>query len=112
MVLVSRSGSFSVRGLVKSFICYTPFRLGDVNCPRSARAGRGRTIGAQFDEAKQHLIPLRLQLLNGTRPDLGMDAVNERLLHLRRQHRRAEGLPPGRHRAAELLEEVLNAART
>ena len=29
-----------------------------------------------------------------------------------RQHRRAEGLPPGRHRAGELLEEVLDAART
>ena len=28
------------------------------------------------------------------------------------QHRRAEGLPPGRHRAGELLEEVFDAART
>src|SRR5258708_34283036 len=40
-----------------------------------------------------------------------MDAVDELLLHFRSQHRRAEGLPPGRHRAAELLEEVPDAAR-
>src|ERR1700722_8617253 len=41
-----------------------------------------------------------------------MDAVDELLLHFRSQHRRAEGLPPGRHRAGELLEEVLDAAWT
>src|ERR1700690_2294473 len=41
-----------------------------------------------------------------------MDAVDELFLPPRRQPRRAEGLPPGRHRAGELLEEVLDAAWT
>src|SRR5262249_28972085 len=70
------------------------------------------TLGPQLDEAKEDLIPLRLQLLDRARSDLGMDAFDEPLLHLRGEHRRAEGLPPGRHRAGELLEEVLDAART
>ena len=41
-----------------------------------------------------------------------MDAVRELLLHFGSQHRRAEGLPPSRHRTGELLEEVLDSART
>src|SRR5215469_1124089 len=69
-----------------------------------------RTLLAQFDEAEENLVPLRLQLLDGARSDLGMDAVDEFLLHFRRQHRRAEGLPPSGHRTSELLEEVLDAA--
>src|SRR5262249_26415665 len=68
------------------------------------------TLGPQFDETEQDLVPLPLQLLDRARSDFGMDAVIELLLHFRRQHRCAEGLPPGRHRAAELLEEVLDAA--
>src|SRR5262245_38653119 len=68
------------------------------------------TLGPQFDETEQDLVPLPLQLLDRARSDFGMDAVDELLLHLRSEHRRAEGLPPGRHRAAELLEEVLDAA--
>src|SRR5258708_20025262 len=43
---------------------------------------------------------------------MGMNAVDELLLHFRGEHRRAEGLPPGGHRAGKLLEEVLDAART
>src|SRR5258707_9646095 len=39
-----------------------------------------------------------------------MNAVDELLLHFGRQYRLAENLPPGRHRAGELLEEVLDAA--
>src|SRR5215470_14424498 len=69
------------------------------------------TLGPQLNEAEQDLVPLRLQLLDGARSDLGMDAVDELLLHLRGEHRGAKGLPPGCHRAAELLEEVLDAAR-
>src|SRR5262245_32312992 len=72
---------------------------------------RLRAPGAQFDEAKQKLVPLRLQLLDGARSDLGMDAVDELFLHLRRQHRRAEALPRSHQGAGELLEEVLDAAR-
>src|ERR1700733_15239045 len=68
------------------------------------------TLGAQFDEAEQDLVPLCLQLLDRPRSNLGMDAVDELPLHVRRQHRRAEGLPPRRHWAGELLEEVLDAA--
>src|SRR5215470_13236466 len=70
------------------------------------------TLGPQFDEAEQDLVPLRLELRDGARSNLGMDALGELLLHLRGEHRRAEGLPPRRHRAGELLEEVLDAART
>ena len=39
-----------------------------------------------------------------------MNAVDQLRLKLRRQFRRAEDLPPGRHRAGELLEEMLDAA--
>src|SRR5882757_6330153 len=67
---------------------------------------------AQLNQAEQDFVALRLQLLDGARSRLGMDAVDELLLHFRSQYRRAEGLPPGRHRAGKLLEEVLDAART
>src|SRR5882757_11470 len=66
---------------------------------------------AQLDQAEQDFVALRLQLLDGARSDLGMDAVDELLLHFRSQHRRAEGLPPSRHRTGELLEEVLDTTR-
>src|SRR5215468_2701711 len=69
------------------------------------------TLGAQLDETEQDLVALRLQILDRARSDLGMNAVDELLLHLRGEQRRAEGLPPGGHRAGELLEEVLDAAR-
>src|SRR5580698_8331906 len=39
-----------------------------------------------------------------------MDAVDELLLHFQSQYRRAEGLPPSRHRTGELLEKVLDTA--
>src|SRR3954469_13458574 len=39
-----------------------------------------------------------------------MNAVDERLLHFGRQYRLSENLPPRRHGAGELLEEVLDAA--
>src|SRR6266403_2225165 len=79
---------------------------------RRFRLARLGNLVAQLDQAEQNFVALRLQLLDGARARLGMDAVDERLLHFRRQYRRAEGLPPGRHRAGELLEEVLDAART
>src|SRR5262249_29918373 len=66
----------------------------------------------QFDKHEQYVVPLLFQVRDGARSDLGMDAVNELLLQLRSEHRRAEGLPPSRHRGGELLEEVLDAART
>src|SRR5216683_7295614 len=80
-------------------------------CRRFRLAGLGNLV-AQLNEAEQDFVALRLQFLDGARADLGMNTVDELLLHLRRQHRRTEGLPPGRHRAGELLEEVLDAART
>src|SRR4030081_2650802 len=79
---------------------------------RRFRLARPRNPVAQLDQAEQGFVALRLQLRDGARSGFGMDAVDEYLLHFRRQHRRAEGLPPGRHRAGELLEEVLNAAWT
>src|SRR5712692_5130192 len=83
---------------------------GDRRCRfRLARLGN---LVAQLDQAEQDFVALRLQLLDGARSSLGMDAVDELLLHFRSQHRRAEGLPPGRHRSGELLEEVLDAAWT
>src|SRR6267378_2713430 len=81
---------------------------GDRRCRfRLARLGN---LVAQLDEAEQDFVALRLQLLDGARACLGMDAVDELLLHFRSQYRRAEGLPPGRHRAGELLKEVLDDA--
>src|SRR5262249_11678831 len=67
-------------------------------------------LGAQFDETEESLVPLRLQFLDRARSDFGMDAVDVLPLPLVRQYRRADGLPPGRHRTAELLEEMLDAA--
>src|SRR6266852_3615333 len=79
---------------------------------RRFRLARLGNLVAQLNQAEQDFVALRLQLLDRARSDLGMDAVDQLLLHFRSQHRRAEGLPPGRHRAGELLEEVLDAART
>src|SRR6266567_6976929 len=79
---------------------------------RRFRLARLGNLFAQLNQAEQNFVALRLQLRNGARSSLGMDAVDEYLLHFRSQHRRAEALPPGRHWAGELLEEVLDAART
>src|SRR6266852_234 len=79
---------------------------------RRFRLARLGNLVAQLDQAEQDFVALRLQLLDGARSGLSVDAVDELLLHFRSQHRRAEGLPPGRHWAGELLEEVLDAART
>ena len=38
---------------------------------------------AQLDQAEQDFVALRLQLLDGARSGLGMDAVDELLLHFR-----------------------------
>src|ERR1700752_3108181 len=76
---------------------------------RLARLGN---LVAQLKQAEQDFVALRLELSDGARTDLGMDAVDELFLHFRSQHRRAEGLPPGRHWTAELLEKVLDTART
>src|SRR5438552_7583510 len=67
-------------------------------------------LGAQLEQPQQDLVALRLQLGNRARADLGMNALDELPLHIGRQYRLPENLPPGRHRAGELLEEVLDAA--
>src|SRR5262249_13157596 len=54
------------------------------DCVWSDRLG---TLGPQFDEAEQNLVPGCLELLDAARADLGMDAVDELLLHLGRQYR-------------------------
>src|SRR5882672_3973529 len=79
---------------------------------RRFRLARPGNLVAQLDQAEQNFVALRLKLLDGARSGLGMDAVDQYLFHFRRQHRGAESLPPGRHRAGELLEEVLDAAWT
>src|SRR5271170_3371761 len=79
---------------------------------RRFRWARLGGLVAQLKQAEQDFVALRLQLLDGARSHLGMDAVDELLLHFRGKHRRAEGLPPRRHRTGKLLEEVLDAART
>src|SRR5215510_12929015 len=48
-----------------------------------------RMFGAQLEKTEQNLVPLRFKLLDGSRSDLGVDAVDELLLYFRRQHRRA-----------------------
>jgi hypothetical protein len=67
-------------------------------------------LAAQLEQSQQDLVTLRLQFGNRARADLGMNAVDERLLHFGRQYRLPENLPPRRHGAGELLEEVLDAA--
>src|SRR5277367_2859154 len=68
------------------------------------------TLGAQFDKPEQNLVPLRLQLLDGARSDLGVNTVDELLLHFGRQFRLTKALPPGCHGASKLVKEVLDAA--
>src|SRR5260221_142415 len=79
---------------------------------RRFRLARPGHLVAQLDQAEQDFVTLRLQLRDAARSGLSMDAVDEYLLHFRCQHRRAESLPPGRHRASKLLEEMLDAAWT
>src|SRR5262249_22508032 len=62
------------------------------------------------NELKQHLVSLRRELIDGARTDLLVNAVDELPLHVGRQYRLPENLPPGRHRTGELLEEMLDAA--
>src|ERR1700722_11512214 len=66
-------------------------------------------LGAQFEQPEQDLVALRRQITDGARAHLGVNTVDELLLDLRRQDRRAKGLPPRRHRTAELRKEVLDA---
>src|SRR5215510_10155773 len=96
------SCAFPIRGHA---VC--GYGLLSCGCVRSDRLG---TPGPQFDEAEQNLVPRCLELVDGARSDLGMDAVDELLLHLWRQYRGAERLPPCGHRTGELLEEMLDAA--
>src|SRR5262245_1532717 len=78
---------------------------------RRSRLARLGGLVAQLDQAEQDSVALCLQLRDGARSGFGMDAVDELLLHVRGEHRRAECLPPGRHRTTELLKEVLDTAR-
>src|SRR5215211_621608 len=57
------------------------FRLASTRC-NFAWHGRTRTLGAQFEEAEQNLIPLRLQFLDGARADLCVEAIAELALDL------------------------------
>src|SRR5262245_4929643 len=76
-----------------------------------ARGGGLRPFGAEFHEADQKLVALRLQLFDASRSDFGMDAVDELALELWRHVRRAKRLPRSPHRAAQLLYGMLDAAR-
>src|SRR5258708_32943258 len=63
--------------------------------------------GAKLEETEQHLVTFCLQLLDGARPDFGMNAVDEFPLHFGRQHRISKRLPPRCHGTGELLEKLL-----
>src|ERR1700691_4993152 len=77
---------------------------------RRFRLARLGSLLAQLNQAEQDLVALRLQLRDGAGSGLGVNAVDQLLLHFRGQNRRAKGLPPGGHRAGELLKEMLDAA--
>src|SRR6202034_460344 len=79
---------------------------------RRFRLTRRGSLFAQLNQAKQNFVAFRREFGNRARSSLVMHAVDELLLHVRREPRRAEGLPPRRHRAGELLKEVLDATRT
>src|SRR6266852_7893113 len=87
-------------------------RLTSGDWRRDFRLARLGNLVAQLKQTEQDFVALRRKFVDRARADLGMDAVDELLLGFRGQHRRAEGLPPGRHRAGKLLEEVLDAAWT
>src|SRR5580704_5361834 len=48
---------------------------------------RAFILAAQLEQPQQDLVALGLELRDGARSDLGVDAIDERLLHLRRQRR-------------------------
>src|SRR3981189_1223224 len=91
---------------------YRRWRLVSGDRRRRFRLAQLGNLVAQLNQAEQDLFALPLQPRDGARSDLGMNAVDELLLHVGSQHRRAKGLPPGRHWTGELLEEVLDTART
>ena len=64
---------------------------------------------AQFEQSEQDFVALRLEFSDRARTYFGVNAVDEHLLYLGGQHRRAENLPPRGHRTGELLEEMLDA---
>src|SRR5258708_4684323 len=68
--------------------------------------------GSKLEEPEQHLVTFCPERVDGTRPDFGMNAVDELPLHFGRQHRASKRLPPGCHGTGELLEKMLDAAFT
>src|ERR1700722_4756549 len=64
----------------------------------------------QLNELEQHFVSLGRQFVNGARTDLGAHALDKLFLHVGRQYRLPENLPPRCHRAGELLEEMFDAA--
>src|SRR5260370_1919591 len=91
---------------------YRRWRLVSGDRRRRFRLARLGNLVAQLNQAEQDFVALRREFVDSARSDLGVDAVDELLLHVGSQHRRAKGLPPGRHWTGELLEEVLDTART
>src|SRR6267142_2650593 len=71
-----------------------------------------RVPRAQLQKAKQHLVSLRRQSIDGSRSHLGAYAVDELLLEFGRQLGRTENFPPSRNRTGELLEKVLDTSLT
>src|SRR5467141_1565468 len=69
-------------------------------------------LAAQFEKAKQHLVTLRRQSVDGAGSRLGAYAIDELLLEFGRQLGRAENFPPSRNGTGELLEEVLDTSLT
>src|SRR6202162_1973632 len=76
----------------------------------SVRPTRFLRAAAQLKQPEQHFVAFCRQLLDGARPDFGMNAVDELPLHFGRQHRVSKRLPPSCHGSGELLEKVLHAA--
>src|SRR5258708_7477091 len=64
----------------------------------------------KLEEPEEHFVAFCRQLLDGARPDFGMNAVDELPLHFGCQHRASKRLPPSCHGTGELLEKVLHAA--
>src|ERR1700686_1262745 len=76
---------------------------------RSASRGPVLCLGTKFEKPQQYLVSLCLQLINGARSNLRVDAVGEHLLDFGCQYGRPENLPPRCHRTRELLEKMLDA---
>src|SRR5258708_13872757 len=78
----------------------------------SAHLKRFLGSDTKLEEPEQHFVAFCRKRVDGSRPDFGMNAVDELPLHFGRQHRASKRFPPSCHGTGELLEKVLDGGCT